>query len=363
MVNFARKWYEKYFVDDEAIILVLLLAAAFVVIFFLGGVLAPFFTALIFAYMLQGLVGGLQKRGARPLVAVLLSYGFFLGLMVSIFVFVLPLVWQQGINLLYEIPGMVRELQNALMALPERFPNLITPEQINAWAADASRELGTVAQKLLTASFAKIPTLVGLIIYIVLVPILVFFMLKDRQLLLGHLSRFLPAKRSFLVAIWQETDRQMGNYIRGKGVEIVIVALVSYITFALLGLNYAALLAIVTGFSVLIPYIGAAVVTLPVAAVAYWQFGLEPPFFYVLLAYAIIQALDGNVLVPIIFSEAVSLHPVSIILAVLVFGGLWGFWGLFFAIPLATLIKAIVTAWPVGMEQVSSQEQEIGGIA
>ncbi len=177
MVNFARKWYEKYFVDDEAIILVLLLAAAFVVIFFLGGVLAPFFTALIFAYMLQGLVGGLQKRGARPLVAVLLSYGFFLGLMVSIFVFVLPLVWQQGINLLYEIPGMVRELQNALMALPERFPNLITPEQINAWAADASRELGTVAQKLLTASFAKIPTLVGLIIYIVLVPILVFFML------------------------------------------------------------------------------------------------------------------------------------------------------------------------------------------
>ncbi len=68
-------------------------------------------------------------------------------------------------------------------------------------------------------------------------------------------------------------------------------------------------------------------------------------------------------LVPIIFSEAVSLHPVSIILAVLVFGGLWGFWGLFFAIPLATLIKAIVTAWPVGMEQVRSQEQEIGGIA
>ena len=362
MVNFAKKWYEKYFVDDEAVILVLLLAAAFVVIFFLGKVLAPFFTALIFAYMLQGLVGAMQARGVRSIVAVGVSYLFFLGLMASIFVFVLPLVWQQGINLLYEIPGMAREMQGVLMALPERFPNLITPDQIRSWVGDATRELGALAQKLLTASFAKIPTLVGLIIYIVLVPILVFFLLKDRDLLLGKLSHLLPAKRSFLVAVWNETNRQMGNYIRGKGVEIVIVAVVTYITFALLGLNYAALLAIVTGFSVLIPYIGAAVVTLPVAAVAFWQFGLEAPFFSVIVAYAIIQALDGNVLVPILFSEAVSLHPVSIILAVLIFGGLWGFWGLFFAIPLATLIKAIVTAWPVGIEQASS-EQETGGIA
>ncbi len=358
MVNFARKWYEKYFVDDEAVILVLLLVAAFGVIFFLGGVLAPFFTALIFAYMLQGLVNAMRNRGVQPLVAVLISYSFFLGLMISLFVFVLPLVWQQGINLLYEIPGMARELQGALMALPERFPNLVTPEQITTWVGDASRELGILAQKLLTASFAKIPTLVGLIIYIVLVPILVFFLLKDRDLLLGRFSSLLPAKRTFLTAVWHETNRQMGNYIRGKGVEIVIVATVTYITFALLGLNYAALLAIVTGFSVLIPYIGAAVVTLPVAAVAFWQFGLEAPFFYVIVAYAIIQALDGNVLVPILFSEAVSLHPVSIILAVLIFGGLWGFWGLFFAIPLATLIKAIVTAWPMGMEEANSQEAE-----
>ena len=67
-----------------------------------------------------------------------------------------------------------------------------------------------------------------------------------------------------------------------------------------------------------------------------------------LVAYAILQALDGNVLVPILFSEAVNLHPVSIILAVLFFGGLWGFWGVFFAIPLATLIKALVQAWPRG---------------
>ncbi|MDX1573118.1 MAG: AI-2E family transporter, partial [Methylophaga sp.] len=103
--------------------------------------------------------------------------------------------------------------------------------------------------------------------------------------------------------------------------------------------------------SVLIPFIGAAVATLPVAAVAGFHFGMTEQFVYVLVAYGILQALDGNVLVPLLFSEAVNLHPVSIILAVLFFGGIWGVWGVFFAIPLATLLKALVFAWPRGMKQ------------
>ena len=70
-----------------------------------------------------------------------------------------------------------------------------------------------------------------------------------------------------------------------------------------------------------------------------------------MLAYTIIQALDGNVLVPLLFSEAVNLHPVAIILAVLVFGGLWGFWGVFFSIPLATLVKGILYAWPIAVQE------------
>ena len=100
------------------------------------------------------------------------------------------------------------------------------------------------------------------------------------------------------------------------------------------------------GFSVLIPYIGAAVVTIPIAFVAFFQWGWGWDFGQVIFAYAIIQALDGNVLVPLLFSEALNLHPVAIIAAILVFGGLWGFWGIFFAIPLATLVAAVLKAWP-----------------
>jgi len=111
-------------------------------------------------------------------------------------------------------------------------------------------------------------------------------------------------------------------------------------------LSYAPLLAVIVGLSVLIPYIGAAVVTLPVALVGYFQWGLSSEFAWLLVWYAGIQFLDGNVLVPILFSEALNLHPVAIIGAILVFGGLWGFWGVFFAIPLATLVKALINVWP-----------------
>jgi putative permease len=100
------------------------------------------------------------------------------------------------------------------------------------------------------------------------------------------------------------------------------------------------------GISVLVPFIGAAVVTIPVFLVAVIQFGWSWDLAWVMAAYGIIQALDGNVLVPLLFSEAVDLHPITIIVAVLAFGGLWGIWGVFFAIPLATLVKAIFNAWP-----------------
>jgi putative permease len=79
----------------------------------------------------------------------------------------------------------------------------------------------------------------------------------------------------------------------------------------------------------------------------------------VVLAYGIVQALDGNVLVPLLFSEAVNLHPVAIIVAVLVFGGLWGLWGVFFAIPLATLVKAVLNAWPTAQKQQEAQAEVV----
>jgi len=178
----------------------------------------------------------------------------------------------------------------------------------------------------------------------------VFFLLKDRVQILDWLASMLPSNRPGLSRIWSEMDTQLANYIRGKGIEILIVGGMTYLSFALFGLRYAVLLGFLVGLSVVIPYVGAVVVTVPVAVVAYFQWGWSASFGYLLLTYLVIQVLDGNLLVPLLFSEANSLHPVAIILAVLLFGSMWGVWGAFFAIPLATLVKAIMNAWPVATD-------------
>lgn len=346
-----KSWVERYFSDEEAIILLVLLVAGFAAIILFGRMLAPFFTALVIAFLLQGVVGALTRRGVPHLLSVILIFLAFISVLLTLAFILMPLIWNQLVGLVQETPRMFASGQAWLDELQARYPNLITPDQMQSWIGVASREISQLGQRALTLSLASLGNIMALIIYLVLVPILVFFMLKDREVLVGFMLSLLPQKRTLLSRIWYEMDTQIANYIRGKFIEIIIVGTVAFLTFAFFGLPYTALLAVLVGFSVLVPYIGAAVATLPVAAVAGFHFGISEEFAYVLVAYGVIQALDGNVLAPILFSETNNIHPVSIIVAVLFFGGIWGFWGIFFAIPLATLLKALVYAWPRSLQE------------
>ncbi len=354
-----KGWIEHYFSDEEAVILLVLLVLGFAVVILFGRMLAPFLTALVIAFLLQGGVNALTRRGVPHLLAVTLIFLAFIGVLLALAFILMPLIWNQLVGLVQETPRIVASGQRWLDDVQERYPTLVTPDQVQEWIAVAGRELTQFGQRALTLSLASLGNVLALIIYLVLVPILVFFLLKDREQLVDFTLSLLPQQRTLMTRIWQEMDTQIANYVRGKFVEIIIVGTVSFFTFAFFGLPYSALLAVLVGFSVLVPYIGAAVATLPVAAVAGFHFGMSEQFLYVLIAYGVIQALDGNVLVPILFSEAVNLHPVSIIVAVLFFGGIWGFWGIFFAIPLATLLKALVYAWPRGIRQYHDSQQSV----
>ena len=350
MIKVFERWLERYFAEEEAVLVAVLLVAAVLVVVTMGVVLAPMFTAIIIAFLMQGLVGKCVRLGIPHLAAVILAFlVLVLALAASLFG-LLPAMWKQILNLVTEAPRMIKEVQHVLLLLPERYPQFITTAQVTHLTGAVGAEMGRMGQTVLTFSVAQLPILVGVLIYLVLVPILVFFFLKDGDSMLAWVGNLLPKKRPVMKQIWWEMNVQIANYVRGKVVEIVIVAVVTSITFTLLGVNYALLLGMLVGLSVLIPYIGAAVATLPVFLIGFFQWGWGSDLLYLMIAYAVIQALDGNVLVPLLFSEAVKMHPVAIVLAVLVFGGLWGFWGVFFAIPLATLCKAILNAWPTRHE-------------
>ena len=342
-------WVNRYFSNEEAIYLVLLLAAGFLVLFTLGGVLAPVLTGLVLAFLLQGLVKRLVLWRMPETGAVYATFLLFIGGLIGAALFVAPLVWRQLRALVEALPNVIGRLRDAARDLAGAFPELVTEEQIAVWFDGAAGQLGNLSAAALEALVANVPSLVGVVIYLVLVPISVFFFLKDRRRILGWLAAVLPDKRPLIRRVGVEMNQQLANYVRGKFIEILIVGFVTFVVFSLLGLNYAALLGVVVGVSVLIPFVGAAVVTIPVALAGIMQFGWSWELAWIMLAYGAIQALDGNVLVPLLFSEAVDLHPITIIVAVLAFGGLWGVWGVFFAIPLATLLKAIHNAWPRGM--------------
>lgn len=346
MLKVLRGWVHRYFSDEEAVVLAVLLVVAFATVLTLGHMLAPVLAGLVLAFLMQGIVGALERAGIPHLLAVWLVFLIFVGALTVCLLFLVPLLWQQVLTLINELPRMLVEWQSLLLLLPERYPQLLTEEQVLRGIDFMRGEVGRYGQLVLTSSLSSLPLLLSLMIYLILVPILVFFFLKDRQQIGDWLSGYLPRERALITQVSQEMNVQIANYIRGKAIEILICGVVSYVVFAALELNYAALLALLVGFSVLVPFIGATVVTIPIALIGLFQWGLGDQFIYLMVAYAIIQALDGNVLVPLLFSEAVNLHPVAIICAVLLFGGLWGFWGVFFAIPLATLFKAVIYAWP-----------------
>lgn len=346
MFQIITSWSRRYFSDPEAVALFFIVLGAMLLLLIAGHVLAPVFVSLVLAYLLQGIVLRLEKIGVPHVLAVVFVFSLFVGLLIFAALWMMPLLWEQATHLINQLPQMATKGQWLLDNLAKSYPNYISTTQLQSVIFEFRTDFAKIGQLLLSASIASIPRLVMLVVYLVLVPLMVYFFLMDKTKLLNWVKRYFPKKRSVIRQLWLEVNRQLGNYIRGKVFEMVLVGIACYLLFAWLHLAYAMLLSVLVGFSVIMPYIGAVLVTIPVVVIGFLQWGWHEQFGYLMLGYSILVAVDANILVPILFSEVVDLHPIAIILAILFFGGLFGFWGVFFAIPLAIVVKAILEIWP-----------------
>jgi putative permease len=354
-MDLIKTWFRRYFENPQVVILTVILLLGFGVVYFFGRMLVPLFAGLIIAYLLDGLIKPLVRRKLPRNIAVVLVFLFFIVLLLFTIFWLVPLLIRQLTQLMQQVPTMIGAAQKLLLQLPEHYPRFISEDQVREVIVILRREVTRLAQYILSISVASVIGLITILVYLFIVPLLVFFFLKDKDKILSWLTSFLPSDRSLAVRVWEDVNVQIANYIRGKIWEIIIIWSGSFIVFTLFRLQYSVLLGFIVGTSVLIPYVGAATATIPIALVAYFQWGLGPEFAWVLVAYAGIQIVDGNILAPLLLSEVVNIHPVAVISAILVFGGLWGFWGIFFAIPLTTLIQAVIQAWPVDSEPPAAQ--------
>ncbi len=346
IMKIISDWFQRLFNDPQAVILTIVLVLGVSVVLVMGRDLAPVLASMVIAYLLEGVVQLLQRWRLPRWLAVVVVFVLFIAFVLFLLFGLLPLASQQMTQLVQQLPNMIVKGQNLLLSLPALYPEFITEAQILEVINAIRSEIATWGQKALSWSLAAGIGFITIAIYLVLAPLLVFFFLKDKELILNWLHGFLPRDHTLGQQVWREVDRQMGNYVRGKFLEVLVVWIATFVAFVYMGLQFAMLLALMVGLSVIVPYIGAVVVTVPVALVAFFQWGWSSEFLWLLGVYLIVQGLDGNILVPLLFSEVVDLHPIAIISAVLIFGGLWGFWGIFFAIPLATVVQSILKAWP-----------------
>ena len=324
----------------ERLLLVYLLVIL-VVLYFIGDVLLPALLALVGAYLLERPVQWLQAAGLRRVQAVCGAMLAVTALMWWLLATLLPLVWLQGLAFLNALPDLAATGRVYLDQLWSAQNNWVSERQLTLVLQRLEAQSLSFLNTLLASSLDGVAGVFYALVYLVLLPMMVFFLLKDKDSLVHGLHHWLPGTGHLLRPAWQELDHQLLGYIQGKLLELVLLALACFLLFSAFALPYALLLAILVGLSVFIPYLGIAVVTVPVVLVCVGLWGLGSTSGWLLLIYLLLQVLDAYLLVPMLFGRVVDINPFYIMLAVLVFGGLFGFWGVVFAIPLASLLKVL----------------------
>ena len=341
MQTLFGKFINRFFSNEESIYFAILLLFSFFFIILFGNALLPVIISIVIAFLLNGLMRTLLNMQISKKLALTLTLIVFFGFYLSLFT-ALPSLGAQINNLLQNLPSIVSSFQLTLTEMN----NYFSKEDLDLIFSNLSNQINNLLSSALGQLAGTISLMFNAILYAIMIPLMVFFFLKDKEELLPLAGFILPKKNGFMQSVFSEMNDQLFNYVTGKFIEMLIIASSSYVLFAILGLPYAVLIAILVGLSVIIPIFGAILVTIPVVLIGLYEWGLTENFYWLLSLYLLIQILDGNVLVPLLFSNRNNLHPVIIIISVLFFGGIWGFWGLFFAIPLATFIKAIINSWP-----------------
>ncbi|MFL2708160.1 MAG: AI-2E family transporter [Gammaproteobacteria bacterium] len=346
MIEHINKLFKRIFNNEETVIFSLVIVSVLILFSLFAAILTPFIISVVVAYLLVGLQKKIQSYNISESLSAIFAFSIFIIVGAAMFMWLIPLIYVQLQSFVLDLPRLFDEFINFMTTLSVTFPDLVNSDQISLFFQSVSSELSSITQNLVKSSIAGIQSTISVLLYIILFPILVYFFFFDRKNIINGLTKIIPGDRTMLSKVWSEMDVQLSNYVRGKALEIIIVGLLAAILFYSFGLKYAALLAFLVGISALIPYVGAFLVTIPIVVIGLLQFGLSSQFYLLLGLYILLQFVDGNILVPIIFSEAVKLHPLVIIFAVFLFGSMFGFWGVFFSIPLATFIKAVWNSWP-----------------
>ncbi len=315
-------------------------AAALALLIRMRLTLAPFFLALVIAYLLHPLVEAVQRRGMSRPAAILVAYSVCTVALVLTYYLVVPPLLHELDTVAAELPRQARRLQTLTQAMVRDLRRLPVPATLQhvvdeglargeAWLADWADRLA----ELLLGFFSGLYVLV-------LAPFLAYYMLRDAEQMCHKAVDLIPARwQADALQLARRIDQVVGGFLRGQLLVSAIIGGLVAVGLALLKVKYALLLGLVAGLFDLIPYFGPIVGSIPAVLLAFLQ--SPATALYTVALILLVHQVEATLLSPRILSQNVGLHPLAVVFAVLAGGELAGFTGMLLAVPIAGVLRVL----------------------
>lgn len=328
-------------------------AVAFVALLYLfEAVLLPFVAGMLLGYLLDPPVNRLTRLGLGRGWATLAVLGGFTVLLVGVVLLVVPMLQQQVTDMIAKLPDLISTLQDKVMSLLANLRTRVSPQDMEkiqeAVGGKAGEALGMVPT-LLSALLTRGLAFFNLLSLIFITPIVAFYMMRDWPLIVASVDGWLPKRQAPTIRrLFVEMDQKLSGYIRGVSMICIILAVFYGTALSAVGLDFGLVIGLIAGLLAFIPFVGAIFGFVAGVGLAIAQFSEWTSVAMVAGIFLIGQAVEGNVLQPLLVGRQVNLHAVWIIFALLAGGAVFGFLGVLLAVPLAVVIAVLVR---FGIEQ------------
>ncbi|SFA69486.1 Predicted PurR-regulated permease PerM [Lentibacillus halodurans] len=307
---------------------------------FLWHLLLPFLIAALIAYLLYPVIEKMHRNNIPKSLAVLFIYLLFFGGIGYLGYRVYPIVIHQLSDLQDQLPHLIEMYRDFIYSLYEYTSFL--PETVHDKMDELISDAETYMEDLLAGLVRGFTKIFDMIVVITVIPVLVFYFLKDFDSIKQYIKKWIPEKYHHQTgALCRAIDEGLGNYIRGQFIVCLFVGLAAFAMFHFLEIPYALLLAIIIGLTNIIPYFGPIIGAAPAVAITATVSGKL--VLMVLLSIFIIQVIEGNFLSPYIVGKSIKIHPVAIIFALLLGGKITGVVGMILAVPVLVIIKVVMS--------------------
>lgn len=309
-----------------------------IVFSFLWHLFLPFLIACLIAYLLYPVIKKIHEFHIPKGLAILFVYLLFFGGAAYLFYRVYPAMVHQLYDLNEHLPQFIATYQDLIYRLYEYTSFL--PEAVHDKMDQIINQVENSMDNVLTKLVGGFTKIFDMIVIITVIPVLVFYYLKDYHKIKSFFKKFIPQKyRGQSSIMIHAIDESLGNYIRGQLIVCLFVSLTTFLVFYFLKVKYALLLAIIMGLTNIIPYFGPIIGAVPAVAITFMTSGKM--VIFVLISIFVIQLIESNLLSPYIVGKSINIHPVAIIFALLLGGELFGVIGMIIAVPLLTILKVI----------------------